>query len=211
MYSVVASTSFSLGPKEFSGSRKVTGELMKRGDVTLPAAVTGTVTIRNTIDNILTCSMQAGHGLVLGDIVDIYHGTNSFVGGMEVTSVSGNTVEFEFTAFGAGGSFPLVAASVIVGVTHFFPIDVHGGDYSLKALLLQSETARTAFLIQNATAPIQYGAVRDNELLLWMEGDVLTPQFITFIGLIDDTDGVRVSHPDTTKPNSISVGILMGL
>jgi hypothetical protein len=113
---VVASvrSTLNLAGMTFDEQNSIAGDGVITGKLEIPAAVTGTLTVR-TDANTGSLTMAGGHGIVTGARLDIYWtaaGVSKCQRGVTAGVVAGNVVPIDL---GVGDDLPAAASAVIVG------------------------------------------------------------------------------------------------
>jgi len=145
-------------------SRTAEGQISQ--EVSLPAAEAGTLSTR-TADDEGTFTI-AGHGFVVGDILDVYW-SGGVRYGMKVTAVSGNDVTAGgVTGPGAGDVLP--AASTAVAVDEQVVINTDFDGDNVRIIALQS-TRTGHFDFQDVgSASLHAASLTASEPWWWVSG-----------------------------------------
>lgn len=112
---------------------------------TLTAAKTGTLTTR-TSDTVGTLTMDTGHGITTGQIIDIY-----WTGGVQYTVTVG-TVSVDSVPFslGSGDVLPIATTAITAVVQKAINLSIDGDETDILAVILETvdKSLRTAGHIQ---------------------------------------------------------------
>lgn len=142
------------------------------GPVTVNAAVAGTLTTR-TDDNTGEATLGSGHGIVDGDLVDVYW-TGGSRQGMTVGTVAGTAVPLEG---GAGDVLPAAATAITV-----CKVRTEGGQAivhsNIAGVLLASAPVAQSFVFKTAADAVLLTVVLPaNEAYVWTTGSGLANPF----------------------------------
>lgn len=154
------------------GGRSIAGTITRSGGVEssyrtptpLAAGKTGTLTTR-TDANTGTLTMDSGHGIQTGDIVDIY-----WDGGVQrnvtVGTVATNSVPFDL---GTGDDLPIATTAVVVGVQTEVDFDIEDGDTLILVAASHTRRGLVQFKENDDTliVAIELGANAEGEGWFW--------------------------------------------
>lgn len=128
-----------------SASQTVTGESMVLANPTVAVAKSGTLTTR-TSDTAGSLTMEAGHGITTGQIIDLYWSGGSCYG-VTVGTVSGTTVPIATVS--GGDVLPIATTAMRAGIRNSATFDLVGDD--LQGLLVTSSVEGYATFVNGST------------------------------------------------------------
>ena len=164
----------------------------------LPAAKAGTLSTR-TDDNTGVVTLAAGHGLEMGDVVDVYwSGSGNYRYGMDVTAVDGNDVTVDG---GAGANLP--AQDTAVTVAEQVTIDTDfGGD--LVKMIVACATYRGHIAFRDATPTV----LKEVELPAGESWAWVADQGIANPLAGNPVNDIKASNGDSSGPATLRIGVL---
>jgi hypothetical protein len=168
-------------------------------EVPLPAAIAGVVTTR-TSNVAATLTLAAGHGLAVGDIIDVY-----WAGGrrynVRVDTVTGNDVAFDDTPTAAGDNLPAQAAAIAVGKQVAIDTNFDGDQV---VLILASAERRCNFSFEDVgNAILAARELQANEPWYWANGQGVTNPLAG-----NPVDEVKVSNGDSSGGTTFKLAVL---
>lgn len=167
----------------------------------LPAAKVGSLTTRTDNDT-GTLTMNAGHGIVTGDRLDLYWIENGVPGqrrGMTVGTVSGNSVPIDL---GTGDNLPAAATPVTAMVPVALEARFDGDD--IAALVVDTGGARGQVVFTDGSNVEQAAYIHPltTQFTVWFKNNGVTNQLAG-----DSTQKVFLSHGDSAATRTIKVGV----
>lgn len=102
-------------------------------EVALPAGKAGTLTTRTDNDT-GTATLGAGHGIITGDIVDIYW-DGGVRYGVTVGTVAGTSVPFDL---GAGDNLPIATSAIVMTKQVVINTQIDGDAIAIIGIVLES-------------------------------------------------------------------------
>lgn len=147
-YAMVIDQSVSAAGKRFRKSVTVEGNYILGGDVSIPAAKTGTLTTRTDNDT-GTITGQSGHGVTTGARLDVYWSGGSRRG-LLVGTVSGTSIPIDG---GTGDNLPAATTPVTLMVPTEEDLVVTGND--VKALAVSAGAPANVVFATSGNAEIK--------------------------------------------------------
>jgi hypothetical protein len=194
------SKSVTIGGRTISGAieRDAVTELSARPTTALAAGKAGTLSTR-TDDNTGTATLASGHGILTGDVVDVYWSTG-IRRGMTVGTVSGTSVPIDL---GAGDNLPAQATAIVVCKVTTLDVDLTGNSIIMA---VATATRRASVSIQQNDGTVIKAldlgrSGNDGEVWDWAsDTDVTNP----FAGV--SVGKVVISNGSSAGTNTVSVG-----
>jgi hypothetical protein len=199
MESVTINGNAQIGGESVAFGIAETGDNLSKVNAQLPVAKVGQLTTR-TDNNTGELTMEAGHGLITADVIDIFWvNTNGTIGsrrGVTVGTVATNAVPIDL---GAGDNLPanLTAVTVQKPTTFSFGLIVA----NLQALVAKGDSATFQVSIQQAdgTEEFHYTSQTATDAFVWWNSS----GFSNPVGA--DTTKAVVSNGDSTAVANIMV------
>lgn len=194
-------TSVAMEGSTYEGVKTITGNYSIPLNKRLAAAKSGVLTVR-TDDNTGSLTMNAGHGIITGDRLDVYWDVGGVKGsrrGMIVGTVAGNVVPIDG---GAGDNLPVAASAITAMVPTVFNVTITGNN--VQVLVLFSQRTGSIVFTQTDNTLI-YGKTIHNapDQEVWYTGNGVTNP------LLGATVGkVYMSHGFTAGEGTVRAGVL---
>jgi hypothetical protein len=193
------SKTFSVGGLTFSEQKSVANKGVVSREETIPAAKTGTLTTR-TSDSVGEITGQADHGVLTGDIIDIYWTAGGALlsrRGITVGTVAALAIPI---TDGAGDVLPADETALTLMKRQTFDLKFDGSD--LVALFAYSAAAQTTIVLSGDDG------VEDHPILMstagqtydWTSGNGVTNPVIG-----DAITQVHITQGDSTGTKSVTV------
>lgn len=190
--------SVSLGGKTFNGSVSYTAQNSLAAEDSIPAAKTGTLTVRTDADT-GSITGQSGHGIITGDKISIFWDTG-FRYNVTVGTVSTNVIPIDL---GDGDDLPIATTALTIMKGTDFELAFDGD--SVEVVACWGELAGTLFEFMNGTTFVSVmGTPTANGVVVWTTDDQGTS------GLEGATiTRVRVTHGSSAAAKIARVGVLV--
>lgn len=176
-------------------TREATGQIAH--DLTLADAASGTLTTR-TSDTVGIATLEADHGILTGDTVDVYWEAGIRYG-VTVGAVSGTTVPL--TDSGAGNVLPTASTALTVCLQTVIDTDFDGDLVEMLAIL--STTRCHINLQEEDGTSIEARELLANEAWTWCTDTGVTNPIAG-----DPIGKIAVSNGDADLDASFKVGVL---
>lgn len=198
MPTLTLQTELQMGSLGFNKSITIPGEgLQPEGPVTLPAAAAGTLGTR-TDANTGIVNVAAGHGLVTGDLVDLYW-SGGVRYGMSAT-VNANAITVDG---GAGDNLPVTTTVINVGKVYVI-------EYACKVEIIEmfavQSSTRTQMDARTDAASLNHQELTADQAYIWTSEDGVDNPFDD--GSQTPIDIIRISNGDATQTSSIKLNAL---
>jgi len=178
-------------------TRTETGQIGQ--EVPLPAANAGTLPTR-TGDGAGTITLEAGHGIQAGDVIDIY-----WDGGLRynvtVDTVVGNDITFDDTPAAAGDVLPAQDTAVTVSKQTTIDVDFDG---DLLKMIVACSTYRSHIQFRDDTPTV----LKAVELPAGEAWSWVSDQGITNPLAGDPVNDVKASNGDSSAAATLKIGAL---
>ena len=177
-----------------SQSRTASGQISH--EVSLPVGSAGTLSTR-TDDDTGVATLSAGHGLVFGDVVDVYW-DGGVRYGMDVTAVDGNDVTIDL---GAGDVLPAQDTALVVTKVVVIDTDFDG---DLMEMIAAASTKRGHIAFRDSTPTVLKAVeLTANEAWAWATGTEITNPLAG-----NPVNDIRASNGDASAAATLKLGVL---
>lgn len=165
----------------------------------LPAASAGTLSTR-TSDTAGVVTLSANHGIEVGNLIDIYFGTQLAFDAL-VTGVSGNNVTFEAAA---GDDLPAEDDDIIAAKTVMIDTDFQPG--YLQGLYMECTAPARVGVYSEAGHKTSFRLTANECNTWWKVGNQIPPLAALMPG--ETVDFIRVSQAGTAKVATLDFAAL---
>jgi hypothetical protein len=195
---LVLRTNVQVGQKQYRVDEDITADNVHKAEKSLAAAKTGTLTVRTDNDT-GTLTLQASHGVITGDKIDIYW-TGGSRRSVTVGVVSVNSVPIDL---GAGDNLPAAATTLTVMVVDDETVNIVGANVVALAVKAPTQKACTVVFCQADGTEIKAYVVPAGESRVWTTGSGVTnPVTGQTIGKI------RMTHGDSAAARTVLAHVL---
>ncbi len=179
-------------------ARTASSQISHESTPPLPAAKAGSLSTR-TDDNTGVVTLAAGHGLEMGDVVDVYWaGAGNYRYGMDVTAVNGNDVTVDG---GAGANLPAQDTAVTVGEQVTIDTDFDG---DLVKLIVANCSLRAHIAFRDATPTVlKEVELQANEAWSWVAGQGIANPLAG-----SPVNDIKASNGDASGTATLRIGVL---
>lgn len=201
---------YSIGGKSFAENRSRSSDAAIVAEFNVAAAQPGQLSVR-TSNTVGTLTMtNSGHGIVTGQIIDLYwvdptSGLQLCQRNITVGTVSGTSVPI---SLGSGSNLPLAAATVAIGIRSSVACAVVGNN--IKGAVIYGDVGGVFDFL--SSSPTELWSIF---LPVTTSGDqgALTEEWDDLTGRVNPLAGqtlatVAMSHSDTTAPRTMRLGVL---
>lgn len=184
----------------FTETINVSGDSIERASPSIPAAKTGTLTVRTDADT-GSLTMAASHGITTGQKLDVFWATGSRRN-MTVGTVATNVVPIDG---GSGDDLPDAATSI----TAMVPVEVVmslDGDTAL-GIMVSSPVKGYIVFVDDAPADISaatYEIEADDQGKCWVDGNGVTNPLAGAT-----VTKVKFSHKDSTAAQTMKAAVVL--
>lgn len=204
-HTLVLQESYSVGSKSYKQSKQILGDQLISMEEDLPAAKTGTLTVRTDADT-GTLTMTGGHGITTGARLDVYW-AGGCRRGMTVGTVATNSVPIDG---GAGDALPVATTAITAMVPLSKPAAITGNNVIAMVAGADVPVDKQAQVVVADGSSVELGNVvltadpSGTASWIWQSGSGYTNPLAGDVGT-----QVFLSHGDSTASRKVRAAILL--
>jgi len=207
MYDLVMNRTYSLGGKDFVQVQTLSENGLDGVEATVPAAQSGTLTVRtNNTDGTLTMD-NAGHGITTASHIDLYwintDGTYGFRRNATVGTVSGTSVPF---TSGSGNNLPASSSVMYAATVQVYTVNITGAEATAICMAVDSTAGQIVLLKTGGTVEVLAVQLSPLQTYCWVSSD---PACVSNPITGSTIDTVHITIADITSSRSARMSCQM--